>query len=251
MATHWFALVLNDYEAVMPICYRKKFCIPYSYTPAFMQQLGWVGGQVETKKIIGEIRKSVWLGDVMLQYNNHWFQASKELKNNFILDLNRPYAEIVSGYRQDLLGNLKKAVKENFTYTSSDDVDEAIDLYNRFYGSRMQGVTQNDFDNFKMLCKSFQQTNDCLIRTVANKKGDLQAIAVLLRDDHRIYNLANSTTPQGRKLEANPFLMDSIIREFAGNPLLLDFEGSDLPGVKVFYEKFGAVNQPYFHWRVR
>ena len=39
-----------------------------------------------------------------------------------------------------------------------------------------------------------------------------------------------------------------MIKEFAGKPLLFDFEGSDIQGVKSFYEKFGAVNQPYFHY---
>lgn len=251
MATQWTALVLHDYQAVMPICYRKKFCIPYSYTPAFIQQLGWVGKPIATKQIASAVKKIVWLGDVMLQHSNNWFEAAKETKTNFILPLNKSYAAIAAGYKQDLIGNLKKAAKENLVYNSSENISEAIDLYNRFYGNRMQGVKQSDFDNFKTLCNKLQQTRECLVRTVNRHNGDLLAVAVLLKDAHRIYNLANSTTPQGRKVEANPFLMDNIIREFAGSNLLFDFEGSDLPGVKPFYEKFGAVNEPYFHWRVR
>jgi hypothetical protein len=43
-------------------------------------------------------------------------------------------------------------------------------------------------------------------------------------------------------------LYDKILEEFTETPLLFDFEGSDLPGIKSFYEKFGATNQPYFHW---
>jgi hypothetical protein len=56
----------------------------------------------------------------------------------------------------------------------------------------------------------------------------------------------NSTTPDGRKKEANHFLLDQVIKEFAGKPLIFDFEGSDVPGIKSFYEKFGAINQPYY-----
>ena len=40
MAKHWDALVLDDYEAVMPLTWRKKFGIRYLYQPAFTQQLG-------------------------------------------------------------------------------------------------------------------------------------------------------------------------------------------------------------------
>jgi hypothetical protein len=56
----------------------------------------------------------------------------------------------------------------------------------------------------------------------------------------------NTTTSEGRKVEANHYLVDSVIKEFAGTSLTFDFEGSDLPGVKSFYENFGAVNEPYF-----
>ena len=40
MAKHWDALVLDDYEAVMPLPWNKKFGIGYLYTPPFIQQLG-------------------------------------------------------------------------------------------------------------------------------------------------------------------------------------------------------------------
>jgi hypothetical protein len=42
--------------------------------------------------------------------------------------------------------------------------------------------------------------------------------------------------------------MCEILKEFSGRNLLFDFEGSDLPGVKEFYECFGPIDQPYFHY---
>jgi hypothetical protein len=39
-----------------------------------------------------------------------------------------------------------------------------------------------------------------------------------------------------------------LFKEFTNQEMLFDFEGSDLQGVQKFYEKFGAINQPYFHW---
>jgi len=35
MARHWDALVLNDYEAVMPLTWNKKYGFYYLYQPAF------------------------------------------------------------------------------------------------------------------------------------------------------------------------------------------------------------------------
>ena len=40
VADNWDALVLNDYEAVMPLPWRQKYFIKYIYPPAWTQQLG-------------------------------------------------------------------------------------------------------------------------------------------------------------------------------------------------------------------
>ena len=39
-----------------------------------------------------------------------------------------------------------------------------------------------------------------------------------------------------------------MIKEFSGSDIIFDFEGSDIEGIKFFYEKFNAVNEPYFFY---
>src|SRR5215831_14346953 len=53
MAKHWDALVLNDYEAVMPLTWNKKFGIYYLYQPAFTACLGIFGNDL-TEEIVKE-----------------------------------------------------------------------------------------------------------------------------------------------------------------------------------------------------
>src|SRR4029077_14289393 len=43
MAQQWDALVLNDYEAVMPLTWNKKYGISYLYQPFLTAQLGLFG----------------------------------------------------------------------------------------------------------------------------------------------------------------------------------------------------------------
>jgi hypothetical protein len=71
---------------------------------------------------------------------------------------------------------------------------------------------------------------------------------VFLKDDKRIYLIANAVSAEGRKNKANHVLLDAVIRENAESGLLLDFEGSDIPGVKEFYYAFAAIPQPYYYW---
>ncbi len=246
MADNWIGIVLNDYEAIFPICYRKKFGITYSYTPAFIQQLGWIGNSIDWKIIEEHILQLVSFGDIMLNDNNTINNLPE--KANYVLDLDNHYEFIYNNYKSDLKQNLKKAAKENLIYVENADINNAIELYKNIYATRMNGTSERDFMNFKKLCNLFHQTGNCIVREVSNSENNLLSIALLLKDNHRFYNIANSTTELGRKTEANHFLMDRIINEFSSTNMIFDFEGSDLPGVKTFYQKFGAVNEPYFHW---
>lgn len=248
MSENWVGIILNDYEAVFPICYKKKWGIVYCYTPAFIQCFNWVGVNENWEVIKTEVQKFAKYGDVMISFVSKNELTKLESKCNYIISLNSNYEFIYKNYKSDLKQNLKKAAKENLIYSESNDIQKALDLYKTMYASRMNGTSEYDFDNFKNLCELFQQTGNYIIREVRNGENNLLAIALLLKDKYRYYNLANSTTELGRKTEANHFLIDRIIHEFSGSNMIFDFEGSDLPGVKTFYQKFGAKNEHYFHW---
>src|SRR5687768_1600053 len=51
MALQWDALVLNDYEAVMPLTYNKKYGISYLYQPFLTAQLGVFGKTVNAELV--------------------------------------------------------------------------------------------------------------------------------------------------------------------------------------------------------
>ena len=55
----------------------------------------------------------------------------------------------------------------------------------------------------------------------------------------------STTFPDGRKPGANHFMLYEFIKEFSGQNLILDFEGSEIPSINFFYKKFGAIEQPY------
>ncbi|MDP9230430.1 MAG: hypothetical protein M3O67_07145 [Bacteroidota bacterium] len=247
LAANWHGIVLNDYEAVMPVPWRKKWGIRYCYDVPFIQQCGCF--QPVTSNYTEIFLKTFFRFCRYGDYNfNYRFDSNiKELKTytNYILDLSESYDSISKNYSGDLINNLKKANKETFTY-SKEDHDTVIDLYKSLYHERILHVTDLDFENFRRLCYYLQTQNQMIIRKISNSNNDLLATALILKDKKRMYNLINSTTAEGRKTEANHFLFDNIFREFAASGLVFDFEGSDIPGVKSFYEKFGAFNQPYY-----
>ncbi len=249
MADNWHGIVIDDYRAVMPIPWRIKMRFRYAYMPAFMQQLGLVGDYTMTdlEAVLRTLPDFVSLADIHFNFSNTALSSRKEVsaKTNLVIDLSDGYDTIYALYRKDLKENIRKAGQlsyENYT------VEQARDLYRKQYAARMPHVSDVDYHHFSELCARFHQHDQCIVRCVQDEDATVLASAILLKDTRRIYNLANAVTPQGREKAANDFLLDRILHEFAGQPLIFDFEGSELRGVKAYYEKFGAVNQPYFYY---
>ena len=252
----WDALIMDDYRAAMPLTWRKKLGIRYLCQPAFCQQLGVFGRESVSGQVLEDFLKKAALSfrliEIFLNYANKPGQPNGS-NTNYLLSLNTGYAAIRQQYRKDLLKNLARCEKFNLQYRTSENIDTAIATYQSLYGAGMH-YRKEDFEALAAVGKKWLPQGKCLVREVhlpasAGAAGSLLAIALFLKDENRIYNIASSTLPNGRTLEANHFLFDQLIREYAGKELILDFEGSDLPGVARFYQKFNPVNQPFFFWK--
>lgn len=70
-----------------------------------------------------------------------------------------------------------------------------------------------------------------------------------LKDDNRIYYLISAPTRKGIELKATYWCLDQIIRQFAMQNLIFDFEGSDIEDVAFYYTRFGAWKEPYYNYK--
>ncbi|WP_132055702.1 hypothetical protein [Pseudocnuella soli] len=249
MCDQWDALVLDDYAAVMPIPWRKKWGIKYVYTPAFVQQLGVMGKNRYTA--FSNFRSLMHQAFPYGSYNYNFInEGSGKEQTNFVLDLSPSYAHLAQSYATDLKNNLKKASRSQLVYHNSSSFRLNIQMFKEHYADRLDGVRAEDFNRFEQVCANLQQRQNLVARHVTDVQNNIISSAVLLHAKSRLYLVMCTTTEQGRKIAAGHFLIDSIIREFAGTQHQLDFEGTDLSGVYHFYKNFNPVNQPYFfhHW---
>lgn len=244
MADNWSGVVIDDYKAVMPVPWRKKYGITYVYDVPFIQQLGaFSKAEYKDDFFLLALVDNFKYGDYNFNYNNKALFIKSH--TNYILDLSKDYTTIQSNYKSDLVKNINKAVKENIAYKISDHAT-AIELYKSLYAAKLANVRPRDFDNLKNLCDFLHGEGKVIVRKVVNANQQIIAAALLITDGKRLYNIANSVTPEGRKKEANHFLFDAIFRDFSGSGLIFDFEGSDIPGVKSFYKNFGVTDQRYY-----
>lgn len=241
MSENWDALVMNDYEAVMPLTWNKKFGICYLRQPVFTQQLG-IFGNIPFHKNVTElfVNKALEIfsfAEINLNYANEY----KAKKCNLILPLNKPFAEIEKYFRKDFVNKIKN---RDLIYESSDDAESAIQKFKENYDDKIR-ISSKAYQHWIEACKVIKMKEQLLIRKVNSPNGELLSTGLFLKDSRRIYYVMSSTSPVGRKQQSNYFLLYHLIKEFSGQNLIFDFEGSEIPSIKLFFSKFGAIEQPY------
>jgi hypothetical protein len=72
------------------------------------------------------------------------------------------------------------------------------------------------------------------------------ASVFFVQSNQTVIYLAASSNPTGTEKSAMFLLIDTFIQNNAASNLILDFEGSNIPGVARFYAGFGGVPETYF-----
>ena len=249
MASHWDALVLNDYEAVMPLTWNKKYGIHYLYQPPFTPCLGLFGNGL-TAEILEEFLTSVpskfrYL-DISLNHGNVFVVKGFDLyqRLNYTLDLENTYEELSSHYRDNIKRNIRKSEQAGLTIKTGINPLEVIAL-SQEQSRRFSSLTQSDFDQFLKLYTIFSEKKQAVNYGVYTPAGQLLASAMFLYHHHRACYILVGNHPEGKIMGASHALIDAFIKDHAGRSLILDFEGSDIEGLALFYSSFGAKEERY------
>lgn len=249
ISPNWNALVYKDYEAVMPLPWRSKFCIKYLYQPAFFQQGGVFGKNFSSQLVsdfIKAIPNSYKLIDITFNYLSYVSTENLIEKNNFILEFNEQSPTCIltnNGFREAY----NKSIKHNLYYKEFTEIELALSMHKTLYGNRIS-VKEEEYKAFLDICNTCKQHGNMVCRIV-EENGNLVSLVLLLKDKKRLYNIISCTTLEGRKKNSNYFLYYKLIEEFSQSGLVLDLEGSDIPGVEFFYKRMTNKNEPYFYLR--
>lgn len=249
MSNRWDALVMGDYEAVMPLTWNKKYNIPYLYQPAFTASLGIFGNNLtETliENFINTIPKKFKLIEIALNYGNRVSTPSgfSLIKNNYILNLNKTYSELSAAYKENIRRNIKKAQQLHCVCKKNIPVADVIALSKPTL-QVLTNTTDDDYKNFENLYNSLHQKNHAITYGVYSPTNELLASCVYFFDNKRAYYILVGNHPNGKTMGASHYLIDRFINDYAGQNLLLDFEGSDIRNLAYFYSSFGASLEVY------
>jgi len=249
MARHWDALVLGDYEAVMPLTWNKKYGFYYLYQPAFTASLG-VFGKNLTKGLIDDFVNTFpskfKLVEISLNSGNIVGdpKSFSLLRSNYILHLNRSYEEVYKSYRDNHKRNITKAFQLGCRVSKEIAVDEIIQL-NKEQLQNVDGTKPEDYPNFKKLYELLKSRKQAEVYGIIDPKNKILASAVFFFSLNRAYYILVGNHPDGKTIGASHALIDAFIKDHADQNLILDFEGSDIRNLAFFYSGFGATEEIY------
>jgi hypothetical protein len=257
MAKHCDALVLNDYDAVMPLTWNKKFGFSYLYQPPFTASLGVFGKNINeetVKRFLDAIPVKFRLIEISLNHENNFPSeiSGYYARSNNILDLNQPYETLLKEYRENHKRNIAKSIHLGCKMNKEFTVDDVIQL-NQQYFKHTGNTTQEDHSNFvrlyDLLRKSDSQNIDerlnATVYGITGPDNKLLASAVFFFSHNRAYYILVGNHPDGKTFGASHALVDAFIKDHAGRDLILDFEGSDIRNLAFFYSGFGAKEEIY------
>jgi hypothetical protein len=249
MAKHWDALVMDDYELVMPLTWNSKYGIAYLYQPFLTAQLGVFGNGINEKKLeafLDAIPTKFRYWDIYLNHANAYNGIKYNLypRSNYILSLKPPSDQLYKNYRENVQRNIKKSQQAGARIEKNFDVEKVIGLALKqmLFSSK---EAKDNVNRFRELYKYLCSRNMALTYGVVTTHGALVASCVFFKSHGRAYYILVGNHPDGKTLGASHALIDAFIRDHAGQDLLLDFEGSDIPSLAFFYSSFGATEQKY------
>jgi hypothetical protein len=239
VSPNWEALVLGDYQAVMPLPSKKKYGLYYLTQPFFTQQLGIFSNNIIDNKLVKKFVGKIPYHIYRINLNEENVYEKAIALPNYVLDLHLNYEDIRKNFSENTKRNIKKAEK---------------------LGLSMKNINPTDFfhffkeinaEKYKKLLPVLEKIVFCKnsavkLYSVVNQESRVVAANLTLQTDNRIINLVPVSNSEGREQSAMFFLLDHLIRQNAETEAIFDFEGSKIESIAKFYQGFGARFKPYY-----
>lgn len=249
VAENWSILVLEDYKAVMPICWCKKGFIKYVYPPFWVLELGVFSAdeEIDFQQFYSVLFSKFKFAESKLNTDNDIQQKSSVLVNKQmqILDLNREDNKILDGFRKDRKKDLKKAEKAELQIKWNDDPKKLIQLFKNNVGQRTPFITEKDYNNLLQLITICIAKKVGEVLSIYNSNNDLIASGFFLKHKSTVTILVSSTDFNFRKNGENTFLIHTAIQKYYNRFQFFNFGGSSMESIANYFLSFGAKTKEY------
>ena len=253
VADHWDTLILNDYEAVMPLPWRQKYLIKYIYPPVWTQQLGVFAVHEISEILVKDFLKAIpkKFRKITIQFNSGNPLSGENVteKVNYILPLDKFYDTLFLNFRKDRKNRIKQNVDKNKLSENDFEIKKLITIFKTNYHNKIE-LSENNFLKLELLINKISNIEDVSVKIILDKEKDfVKAGAIFLISKKRIVYLFSSQTDEGRNQNSLSAILNKVIKDNANTDKILDFEGSIIPNLADFFKSFGAKKESYFWYQ--
>ena len=268
VSNNWGGFLYGDYELVFPVVYKKFLFYKKIYHPFFCQQLGPFSGNIDflhdkvlllnLVKIISDKYNTF---DFSINHSISTLFQSILLKNQFQieithrinleLDLNQSYENLELNYSNQHKRTLKNNINHytwdiGHTYSKESSLINEFVVLHKKHIALKAGVNKFHYQVMRRLIELCVSKNIGFFIGLRNQDSELLACAFFVSFLHRDILLFN-VSKKSIKLNLMTFILDKYIYMNAETEKVLDFEGSNIVGVKRFYQGFGSIEKNYIH----
>lgn len=251
VADSWDAIVLGNYDWVMPLPFTLKFGVKMYSQPPFCQQLGPFGKTKPSQKIIKLFVEALPLNALRLSLNfsEDLILNTPSLKflerTNQLLEIEKPLDEIELNFNRSVRRNIKSGQEKMTGLEEIFDPQLVIEFYQKNLDKKVK-LKEKDYKKALTLFEAARANNMMQFYQIRSKDNDeVTARGAFLIGPNRVYNLFSSSLNDKINKGAASYLIYLVIEAFAGKKKYFDFEGSSIPSIQKYFASFGAISKTY------
>lgn len=245
---NWEAIVLDDYEAVMPLPIGKILKYPAVISPCLAPQLGVFSPRLPAPEIIDAFLSLLRsrFRYIKIGLNKYNLIGDEEFKiktaRSFNLDLIHSHSKLCQAYSRETKQTIETGLSNQVTVLKGVPFQEFI----QFYQSLCSGSSKTGNEIF------YNKLRRVISFSILHRFGELfgaysaennlTAVAFVIRTPQRITLLVSAMQNDQSGISAFSILLDHLLKQYAEKNLTIDFEilpcpERYLPGGRSFSDK--------------
>lgn len=248
VADHWDVLVLDDYNAVMPVTWRKKIGIKYVYPPLWLLELGVfsLNESQDIEPFLAILYSKFKFVELRLNTKNKFLKLASLVPKQFqYLDLKIGYEAILKGYNRNRKRELVKVNKYQLIENWTDNPDKLITIFKENIAERVKGISDKDYANLRNLMNFSLKNGVGELLTIYDTNDKLLAAAFFLKHKNKVTQLVCASDISNRKSGVHTFFNDRAIFKYQSHFDIYNFGGSSMENIANYYVSFGSQTEEY------
>tara|TARA_Y100000034_G_scaffold134927_1_gene204846 strand:- start:14613 stop:15518 length:906 start_codon:yes stop_codon:yes gene_type:complete len=245
---NWEVLVLNDFEAVMPIPWRKKFNIKYVYQPLWVLELGiYSKNGSEEEQFLKVLFESYKYVNIRMNLKNDLeIPKSYSVRRKMqLIALENHYDSISKDYNRNRRRDLVKAKTHGLIENWNAKPEALVTLFKQNVGKRISKISNQDYENLVTLIQECKRRGKGHLLEITNEENQMISAAFFVTQGNKVTEVVCSSDFDNRDNGANTYMNDRAIHKFHTEYTVFNFGGSSKEGIARYYKSMGGVDHYY------